>query len=1138
MRAEAEAQPEDIITLLVDAEEVVTNEKEVTLDLNNHTVTGSLTNTTAGNLTIINGEINNPNGAAVTNNGILTLGVDDYDDEGIANVINDNVRLIGTTAGLMQTNNTYQLYYYDGYLEGDLGLVGGYDGSPFYRRAYDGVEVHYFPFVEHHEQGERNYQHIELKNADNAVTKTSVHGDIYYYNVQDNIDISAITGYKIYAVRNFDASYPITISANEDIELDLVNYTVNFGDVLTNNGTLNFCSDNRQGVANFSRTIINNGNLTFCNVEAKTVSANKLIENRKNLTLQNATLSSEHSLVLDILVDGTTLTMDDDSYISASGNAVAIHNTASDFVISSGHVTSESTAIQNQNSGSSITVTGGEVRGRTGIWSDDGAVNVSGGKVHCTVNPSNNDDNFGGDCFGIYAGGGSAITITGGEISATVSKTGYSSSSANVAAIYTRKGYLRWPVITVRGGTIKESLATTSGSIDITSAIMLDEGVAANIYDGATIEADNTAHRVYAINGNKGNLTVYGGNISAQSSQGDSYGVSVGNLTMSGGEISSTSPADKTGIGASNRTSSITGGKITGSQYGLSSGKVTLGANDGTISITSPEIVGGDYAVSNNSSINFYDGILRGTTGACDGRRIKDIATESAEKNDSSSIDGVTYNNKYLIAAYNVAQIGSTKYTSLANAIAAVQPNEIIELIDDNYIYSQLEIPNAVKATIDLNGHKILAANAIKNNGDITITDSQHTNNTLDYFESDYLFQNSLSAKLTIDGISVESSRIISGGDITLSRAKLSSDISSKPITTSGLLSITDNSTVNAPISYTGTSLTVSNSTFNRTTNSDTALIDINNNSCISIITSSTFNSDRYSAISQTKGNTTTVSDSTITGSIDNGSGAMTLNNLDISASTIGFNYYSYFLISNHSTLNADDIRATLPLHNAYTNSSSYSFSILYNTGTATIANSTLKAEMSGTKISSSVHAILNLGGTLNYTNSSATIKALDSITTSSKSATGIHNTGTVNYNSGSISVEHSTNTSYAIYNTTENAQVSILSGDLSASGTTAYGIYIDNGEVTLGEAEPTTSPNYGTANADVSTTAPAITAIGSQTGIGIKKNVGKFNYYDGIITGSTEAKPELPTKIEYLYEAKNYTDDNNHQYCILEYMR
>lgn len=107
MRAEAEAQPEDIITLLVDAEEVVTNEKEVTLDLNNHTVTGSLTNTTAGNLTIINGEINNPNGAAVTNNGILTLGVDDYDDEGIANVINDNVRLIGTTAGLMQTNNTY-----------------------------------------------------------------------------------------------------------------------------------------------------------------------------------------------------------------------------------------------------------------------------------------------------------------------------------------------------------------------------------------------------------------------------------------------------------------------------------------------------------------------------------------------------------------------------------------------------------------------------------------------------------------------------------------------------------------------------------------------------------------------------------------------------------------------------------------------------------------------------------------------------------------------------------------------------------------------------------------------------------------------------------------------------------------------
>jgi hypothetical protein len=89
-----------------------------------------------------------------------------------------------------------------------------------------------------------------------------------------------------------------------------------------------------------------------------------------------------------------------------------------------------------------------------------------------------------------------------------------------------------------------------------------------------------------------------------------------------------------------------------------------------------------------------------------------------------------------------------------------------------------------------------------------------------------------------------------------------------------------------------------------------------------------------------------------------------------------------------------------------------------------------------------------------------------------------------------------------------------------------------------MGEAEPTTSPNYGTANADVSIIAPSVTAIGTNTGIGVKKTEGEFNYYDGIITGNTNAKPELPTKIEYLYQAINHTDGDGYEYCILEFMR
>ena len=94
MSAHEEAQAGDTITLLKDTEEVVTNSKEVTLDLNGYTVTGSITNESTGNLTLINGEINNPNGIAVTNNGELTLGINDLDDEGVSNVINDDIRII------------------------------------------------------------------------------------------------------------------------------------------------------------------------------------------------------------------------------------------------------------------------------------------------------------------------------------------------------------------------------------------------------------------------------------------------------------------------------------------------------------------------------------------------------------------------------------------------------------------------------------------------------------------------------------------------------------------------------------------------------------------------------------------------------------------------------------------------------------------------------------------------------------------------------------------------------------------------------------------------------------------------------------------------------------------------------------
>ena len=84
----------------------------------------------------------------------------------------------------------------------------------------------------------------------------------------------------------------------------------------------------------------------------------------------------------------------------------------------------------------------------------------------------------------------------------------------------------------------------------------------------------------------------------------------------------------------------------------------------------------------------------------------------------------------------------------------------------------------------------------------------------------------------------------------------------------------------------------------------------------------------------------------------------------------------------------------------------------------------------------------------------------------------------------------------------------------------------INNGEVILGSQD-----------GKVSITDPSISSICSTTGVGIRKVNGYLKYYDGKILGSTSAKPETTTDVEYGYEARNHKDESGNDYCILEYM-
>ena len=377
MKAEAEAITDDIITLLVDTTEIVTNEKKVTLDLYSHTVTGYIINTAAGHLTLINGEVNNynstivdtqnPNGAAVVNKGTLIMGVNDYRDAAMNEkeplIDNENIRLIGSEVGLDQEGT---FYFYDGFIEGIIGLNGGYDGSPWYRQTFDGVVVNYFPFVTHNVT--KDCQHVELSNADKAVSKTIEKGAIYYYNLQDNINTSARTGYKIYAVRDFDASYAISVPENVEIVFDIIGYEVNLGDNVDIDGKLTIenskFEEEDPGVLTTSKTIQNRGELIIKNTEVYALTTNTLMQSSGTLTMQNSTLRADKGITLYVPNVATTVNLDTSSKIISQTTNPAIKNDSPSLTIDNGIIQGNECTVFN-NSGKTFTFSNGTISGVT-----------------------------------------------------------------------------------------------------------------------------------------------------------------------------------------------------------------------------------------------------------------------------------------------------------------------------------------------------------------------------------------------------------------------------------------------------------------------------------------------------------------------------------------------------------------------------------------------------------------------------------------------------------------------------------------------------------------------------------------------------------------------------------------------------
>ena len=665
MAAHEEAESGDTITLLVNDAEIVTNSKNITLDLNQHTVYGYLNNTRSGNITLLNGEINNydtpaegtyyqtgsaadysapiidsvnPSGAAVINAGTLTMGIDDYEDaamnEKVPLINNQYVRLIGSSIGLDQNGH---FYFYDGFIEGTIGLKGGYDGSPWYRETFDGTVVNYFPFVT--KNTTKNCQHVELSNADKAVSKTIDNGPIYYYNLQDNINTSTLTGYQIYAVRNFDGSYAITVDDGADITFDITGFTVNLGEDVTVDGELTILdSATTKGLLTSSKTIQNNGELVIRNMTLSAITTNTLLQNNNSLSLQNATITSDKGTTLYLPNQEVTLSLDNNSYIITESNQPALINDSPSTTINAGTITGTACTVLN-NSGKTFTLNAGTITGQASAvcnyggtftmndglvsteynsetkaiytpWGYSGSeININGGKVSVKHTGTVEYE----DVYGIYTyTNNDVINITGGEIEVTSSPTLWGS---RIYGIYT------YAPVNITGGHIKVNGKSPNGTIGIysgdkgnltingadvvievnseegtgTTYGVLKYGNTAYLKQGSiTVNAKNS--NAIAVHNQGSTVRIEDGmSLSSHSNTQNAYGIwcdsrydyDHGTTVMTGGSISATTDASgKIGVGIVNRTATITGGTVYGSSYGISgamensTATITLGVNE------------------------------------------------------------------------------------------------------------------------------------------------------------------------------------------------------------------------------------------------------------------------------------------------------------------------------------------------------------------------------------------------------------------------------------------------------------------------------------------------------------------------------------------------------------------------------
>ena len=578
------------------------------------------------------------------------------------------------------------------------------------------------------------------------------------------------------------------------------------------------------------------------------------------------------------------------------------------------------------------------------------------------------------------------------------------------------------------------------------------------------------------------------------------------------------------GIYISGGTTTVKSAVIDGKSYGINiynTNNVTLniGDDDNNIDGSSPVIKGETYGVYYiNGKVNFYDGIVKGQTASFN-KTPTSLAANSAAIEDDETIDEKIYQVTYLTPDVITIKNGEKEYKNIQTAIDEASNNDELEVINNITAYYNITVPNDKNITIDTNGYTLNCGKGIVNNGALNIKNDSSNQGMLK----------------TNTSVAV----VTNNGNLSITNNKIMNDKTST-VVVENKGSLTTNSVDISSIYY-----GIGNSK-----NADLTLTDTNitsnsyalhNNSGTVDIDGGTYTSLGYSIYNSGSINDEVTTSKVIatgivlTGRIYNSNATTEIDNSNVEYSYNDYNSYSTISNTNgvlrliYSNVNIDSMYTG---NNGTTNPNA----IYTSNGDLTIKSLSLIATgnrkynqiVSGIKIDSK-------------TTDDNTI-LIDDVTTNISSKqqgasvyiTGGANSSDIQIKNAKFNVNEAV-TGYGIYetSTSNDFNVNLISGNIYTNATTAYGVYVDSGSLTMGIKD-----GDGSENTTVDKENPFVKAVGT-TGIGVKKNNGYFKYYDGKIMGSTNAKPDTTTDTEYNYEAVMHQDqETGYEYCVLEYMK